>query len=491
LQTAIVLFTRDLRVRDQPALATAAHRAERLVPLFVFDDPLLEAFGAPNRVAFLRQALDDLDRSFQALGARLLLRRGDVVHETMRVAEESRCEAVFMSEDVSRYARTRAARLERACRRARIELVLCPGVAIVAPGDLAPDGGEAFRVFTPYWRRWRTAVERQVVPSPKRLRTPAGLRRGRFPGLAALAGGNPSPQLPAGGEHAAWRRANAWIQTSLRGYAEAHDDLAADHTSRLSPYLHFGCISPLELFRRVDGRPGGEAFARQLCWRDFHHQLAAAGLQGLDTELRPAKRRWRSDEAGLDAWTNGRTGIPIVDAGMRQLRIEGWMHNRARLIAGSFLTKDLAIDWRRGASHFFDLLVDGDVANNVGNWQWVAGTGADTRPNRVLNPLRQAKRFDPDGTYVRRYVPELAEVEGAAVHVPWTLGRSRPGEYPLPIVDHADAVERLRAERREPSGKCPPRRLVEGSELERDQCADPLLTRDRGVAQPFYERSGD
>jgi deoxyribodipyrimidine photo-lyase len=197
----------------------------------------------------------------------------------------------------------------------------------------------------------------------------------------------------------------------------------------------------------VERRPGGESFARQLCWRDFHHQLTAAGLQGVDAELRPAKRPWRSDEEGFAAWANGRTGVPIVDAGLRQLRLEGWMHNRARLIAGSFLTRDLAVDWRHGASHFFDWLVDGDVANNVGNWQWVAGTGADTRPNRIFNPLRQAKRFDPDGTYVRRYVPELAEIEGAAVHAPWLLGRSRPGGYPPPVVDHAEAVERLRAER--------------------------------------------
>jgi deoxyribodipyrimidine photo-lyase len=445
LRTAIVLFTRDLRVRDQPALAAAAHRAERVVPLFVLDDALLEAFGAPNRVAFLLQALDDLDESLRSLGARLLLRRGDVVDETMRLAGETRCEAVFMSEDVSRYASARAEQLACACGPARIELVVSPGITIVSPGDVVPDGGEAFRVFTPYWRRWRVAAKREAMPAPRRLRMPAGLRRGRLPGLGALAAANPSLQLPAGGERAAWRRANAWIRTSLRGYPEAHDDLAADCTSRLSPYLHFGCISPLELLRRVEGRPGGESFARQLCWRDFHHQLAAAGLQGVDAELRPAKRPWRSDEEGFDAWANGRTGVPIVDAGLRQLRLEGWMHNRARLIAGSFLTRDLAVDWRHGASHFFDWLVDGDVANNVGNWQWVAGTGADPRPNRIFNPLRQARRFDPDGTYVRRYVPELAEIEGAAVHAPWLLGRSRPGEYPPPIVDHA--VERLRAER--------------------------------------------
>ena len=200
---------------------------------------------------------------------------------------------------------------------------------------------------------------------------------------------------------------------------------------------------------RAGGREGAEPFLRQLAWRDFYAQLLAERPDTARLDFRPRGFRWRDDPAGLAAWKEGRTGFPIIDAGMRQLAREGWMHGRARLLTASFLTKDLALDWRLGAAHFADLLVDGDVANNVGNWQWVAGTGVDTRPNRIFNPISQAKRLDPDGAYVRRYVPELAHVAGRAVHEPWKLA-TRPAGYPEAIVDHGEAVARLRALRSAP-----------------------------------------
>jgi len=208
----------------------------------------------------------------------------------------------------------------------------------------------------------------------------------------------------------------------LERYDELRDNLAADATSRLSPYLHFGCVSPSEVAELALAREGGEGFVRQLCWRDFHHQLLAAAPAISRDDYRPRSAGWRSDPDGLEAWKQGRTGYPIVDAGMRQLLREGFMHNRARLVAASFLTKHLSIDWRQGAAHFYDHLVDGDVACNAGNWQWVAGTGTDTRPNRMLNPIRQAQRFDPEGLYARRYLPELGTAE-----------------YPEPLVEHEAA----------------------------------------------------
>jgi deoxyribodipyrimidine photo-lyase len=202
--------------------------------------------------------------------------------------------------------------------------------------------------------------------------------------------------------------------------------------------------SPLEVVERAIGLPGGEAFARQLCWRDFHYQLFAR----VPSSRRPRLRHdWRDDGDELDAWREGRTGYPLVDAGMRQLREEGFMHNRARLVTASFLTKHLYLDWRSGAAHFADFLVDGDLPNNVGNWQWVAGTGADTRPNRMFNPTRQAQRYDPSGAYVRRGVPELSGIADSGVHEPWRLGLMAPSEYPAPIVDHDDAVARFRTAR--------------------------------------------
>lgn len=407
LGTVIVLYTRDLRAHDHPALAAAVERAERVVPLFVLDDAVLAAFGAPNRVAFLVEALRDLDSSLRRRGGALAIRRGNVLAETFRLALDTAADAVFVSEDVSAYAQERERRLRTALAGGRIELEVFPGVTVVPPGDLAPAGGDHFRVFTPYWRRWREHPRREVLPAPERLALPEGVDAGRLPRPAELVRGRTAPELPAGGETAGRRRLEAWLDGGLARYGELADIPGADATSRLSPYLHFGCVSAGEVVARALEREGAEPFVRQLCWRDFNHQLLAARPETAWEDFRPRAAGWREDEAAFDAWREGRTGYPLVDAGMRQLLREGFMHNRVRLVAGSFLTKHLAIDWRRGAEHFFEHLVDGDVANNTGNWQWVAGTGTDSRPSRRLSPYRQAERFDPDGAYARRYIAEL------------------------------------------------------------------------------------
>jgi len=235
-----------------------------------------------------------------------------------------------------------------------------------------------------------------------------------------------------GGETAARERLAAWAPDS-DGYADIHDDLAGDGTSRLSPYLHFGCLSPVSVANQVRA----EAFLRQLCWRDFYHQVLRAFPDLPRRAFRAgAVEKWREDPDALAAWQEGRTGVPIVDAGMRQLRAEGWMHNRARLVTASYLVKQLGLDWRQGQDWYAGRLLDADVANNAGNWQWVAGTGNDTRPYRRFNPTRQAERFDPHGVYVRRWVPELAGVPGPAVHQPWLLpaARRRALRYPAPLV---------------------------------------------------------
>ena len=417
--------------------------AERVVPLFVLDRAVLSRFSAPNRVAFLLDALRDLDASLGERGGKLCVREGDVVDETMRAVHACDAEAVFLSEDVSAYAQAREQRLLEACGE-RVELRVLPGVTAVPPGDLAPEGADCYRVFTPYWRRWASAPRRALAPAPRRVAVPGGIAKGRLPKFADLAAGAPSPDVRGGGESEARRRLARWLARGLATYDELHDDLAADGTSHLGADLHFGCLSALEVSERAHGRAGAEPFLRQLAWRDFYAQLLAARPETAREDFRPRGHRWRDDPAGLAAWKEGRTGYPIIDAGMRQLAREGFMHNRARLLTASFLTKDLYIDWRLGAAHFFDLLVDGDVANNCGNWQWVAGTGVDTRPNRVFNPITQARRFDPEGTYVRRYVPELADVAGAEVHEPWKLA-DPPAGYPEPIVEHAAAVARLRA----------------------------------------------
>jgi deoxyribodipyrimidine photo-lyase len=366
----------------------------------------------------------------------------------MRIANEASTSAIHLTEDHSAHAGRRRDRLRSECAKEGIELTTHSGVTVVPPGELAPTSGDHYRVFTPYWRAWRALPLEMPVPAPRRIRVPSGLRAGRVPALGRLTTGRPASALPEPGEDAARRRLDGWVRGGLETYEERHDDLAGERTSRLSADLHFGSLSPRAVLSRVDGRPGGEAFARQLCWRDFHHQVLAARPDITSEDYRPRGDRWRRDDAVAEAWCQGRTGYPIVDAGMRQLAGEGFMHNRARMIVASFLTKTLYLDWRLGARHFDRLLVDADVANNYGNWQWVAGTGNDTRPNRVINPLRQARRFDPDGEYVRRWVPELEAIDGRAVHRPWLLEgveRRRRLGYPDPIVDLDEAAAELRS----------------------------------------------
>jgi len=438
VRTAVVLFTRDLRVHDQPALAQAAREAERVVPLFVLDDAIRNSdFVSRNRLGFLLEALSDLDRSLRQRGASLVVRRGEVVEEVARFGGD----AVWMGADVSAYAQARERGL-----RDRVPLRVVPSITVVAPDALQPTGRDHYEVFSPYHRAWSRSEFRALEEPPGRLKLPEGLDPGRLPALAELAPGERAPEpMAPGGETQGRRRMQAWIEGGMADYGARHQ-LDEASTSRLSPYLHFGCISPLELVRRAEGRKGGPAYIRQVAWRDFYHGLLRANPHTRRDELRPRGDRFEGEGEALERWKEGATGYPIVDAGMRQLLREGWMHNRARLINASFLVKHLYVDWRLGAQHFFDHLLDGDVASNIGNWQWVAGTGVDTRPYRVYNPALQAERHDPGGDYVRRWVPELAELGAGEIHDPPAAARRRLG-YPERIVEHREAVARFRAHR--------------------------------------------
>jgi len=441
----VVLFTRDLRVHDNPALHTACATGQPVVPLFVLDPAVP---SSPNRDRFLVESLAGLRAALRQRGADLVIRRGDPVAEAVRMASRTRARGITVARDISGYAVRREHRLAGECRSHRLSLTLCDGVTIVPPLALRPSGGaDHYRVFTPYWRAWRKQPWRTELPAPGWITLPDGIGtvgRGGFDRTAAPEdtgqipepGSGGSPELPPGGETAARRRLDAW-QRHAPGYPDHHDDLAADRTSRLSPYLHFGCVSPLAVASRLSD---SEDFVRQLCWRDFHHQVLAAFPRLARDPYRPgASDDWRVDPDALVAWQSGDTGVPIVDAGMRQLAAEGFLPNRARLITAGFLTRTMRIDWRHGLRWYQRWLVDADVANNAGNWQWVAGTGNDPRPNRGFNALRQARRFDPDGEYVRRWVPELGNIPGPAVHQPWLLpaGR-RPTRYPQPLAVTAD-----------------------------------------------------
>jgi len=393
-----VLFTRDLRLADHPALA-AACRSGPVVPLFVLD-PAIVRRAAPNRTRFLLESLADLRDGLRRRGGELVVRRGATVAEAMAVARAVGAAEVVVSADVSAFAQRREADLAAACAAAGMGFRAFPGVTVVPPGDLLPTGGGGhFRVFTPYWRRWSAAPWRPPCAAPRRVVVPDGVDAGRIPTLRELVRElerelvrRPvSPDVVPGGERAGRDRLNAYLREGPQSVWE---------TSRLSAYLRFGCVSPLEAAVRAGDR-GHDEFVRQLCWRDFFHQVTADVPSVRTADYRPQRARaWRTDPGALQAWAEGRTGVPLVDAGMRQLRHEGWMPGRARMVAASYLTKALGIDWRAGAAHFDAWLVDGDVACNYGNWQWVAGTGNDTRPNRVLNPVVQARRFDPGGRYV-------------------------------------------------------------------------------------------
>ena len=407
------------------------------MPLFVLDPGVRAAgFDVPNRRAFLADCLADLDAGLRDRGGRLVLRSGDVVEETCAVAAECGARQVHVAGGVSGYAQRREERLRRGAGGGR--------PAAVGPrrrGHRAAAGRgdtrrarDHFAVFTPYLRRW--AAEKACArcwARPARCASRKGSARPRCRRVRRWRASR------RGWPRAARREGRARFE-SWRGSADEGVRGAARRSGRgrhlpalaASALRHALARRTRPPGRQTEGE-GPDAFVRQLAWRDFHHQvLAARPRRVLGGLPRPRGDRWRSDEEEIAAWQEGRTGYPIVDAAMRQLLHEGWMHNRARLLAASFLTKTLYVDWRVGARHFLDLLVDGDVANNQLNWQWVAGTGNDTRPNRVLNPLTQAKRFDPDGEYVRRWVPELAGIAGRGCTRPWKLPDGLAGRAGLP-----------------------------------------------------------
>lgn len=453
MSISVVLFTCDLRLHDHPPLMAALDGTERVVPLFVRDRAVDAAgFTAPNRLAFLADCLRDLDAGLRERGGRLVVRSGDLVDQVRKVAAEADADEVHMASDVSAHAHRREAAApgpggggRTAARPRHGDHGRRPRRG--GPGPLGP-----LRRLHPYFRRWSQERLRDPLTAPRAVRVPDGVESEPLPSRDGLSG--LSEGLAAGGETEGRKRLATWLRVGLAGYEDRHDDLAGDATSRLSPHLHFGTLSPVELAHRARraGGPGSEAFVRQLAWRDFHRQVLAARPAVAATDYRTQHDSWRSERTAADdieAWKAGRTGYPVVDAAMRQLRHEGWMHNRGRLLTASFLTKTLYVDWRIGARHFLDLLVDGDLANNQLNWQWMAGTGTDTRPNRVLNPVAQGRRYDPDGTYVRRWVPELAALEGPVVHEPWKLrGLDRAAlDYPDPIVELSEGLARFKRAR--------------------------------------------
>ncbi|MGI8580487.1 MAG: cryptochrome/photolyase family protein [Solirubrobacteraceae bacterium] len=458
--TAIVWFRRDLRLHDHPPLVRALAEHDHVVPVFVFDRRLIGGrFPSPGRTQFLLDSLRELSAALEERGAQLIVREGLPHEEIAKLAGEVAADAVYFASDVSPYARARDQVARAALEQAGVRAVFTPGNFCADFGKLATKDGRPYTVFSPFYRSWDVAPRRTVHRAPPEIPgPPSAVPTGALPALRDF-GLEPDPRLvdpiPAG-EAEARDRLSAFLGGPLDLYAERHDRLAGG-TSVLSPHIHFGNVSVREIEERVlrhDGE-GPDAFRRQLAWRDFYGSVL---WHFPDNAFEPFQERYASleapgEEEHLGAWKEGVTGYPLVDAGMRQLRATGWMHNRARLVTGSFLVKDLHVDWRHGEAHFMRHLLCGDEAQNNGNWQWVASVGVDPAPvfRRMFNPTRQWERFDDEGEYVRRWVPELARVPLERLGEPWTMSDAEQEacgcvigrDYPGPIVDHAD--ERKRA----------------------------------------------
>lgn len=438
----VVWFRRDLRLADHPALTSAAAQGP-VVGLFVVDPHLWVGAGAARRawlaasVLALREAADDL-----------VVRVGDPADVVPEVARSVGASTVHVTAETTPYGRTRDARVAAALARHGITGRPSGSPYAAPPGTVRTKQGTPYQVFTPFARAWREHASDEPVPAP------VVEWRGASSDDAAIrllgeARDTAPKGMPPAGERAAQERWHAFLADDLDDYHESRDAPGADRTSRLSPYLKVGAIHPRRLLADLSGRDGDGAarFVTELAWREFYADVLWHRPDSAWRDLRSLTIPYDDPGDALDAWRAGRTGFPLVDAGMRQLLHQGWMHNRVRMVTASFLVKDLHAWWPVGARHFLDHLVDGDVASNSHGWQWVAGTGTDAAPYfRVFNPVAQGKKFDPDGAYVRRWVPELAHLPGAAAHEPWRHDDGYAQGYPQRIVDH-DAERRVALDR--------------------------------------------
>jgi deoxyribodipyrimidine photo-lyase len=458
---AIWWIRRDLRLTDNQALQAAVAHAAEVLPVFILDDALWASeYTGPNRIAFLLQGLRTLDADLRARGSRLIVRQGHTFPVLQRLLAETDAEAIFAEEDYTPYARRRDTRIA-----AELPLNLVPGLTLRHPQAVRKLDGSAYTVFTPFSKRWKEyqhPLPEELVSAPEALQTPHEVS------------GLPIPADPAGavvsdfraGEGEARRRLSEFVdgsQPPVYRYREDRNRPGLPATSGLSPYLRFGMLSARQAvtaaYQAIHAAPNPQALAsaetwlNELIWREFFQAILYhyPGVRQGSFRDNLQEIPWQNDLRDFEAWCAGQTGYPIVDAAMRQLAQTGWMHNRTRMIVASFLTKDLLINWQWGEKYFMQQLIDGDPAANNGGWQWSAGTGTDAAPYfRVFNPVLQSKKFDPDGSYIRRWVPELQAVPEKHIHAPWEMSADiqrrsdcRVGvDYPDPIVDHRWARER-------------------------------------------------
>ena len=429
MTTSVMWFRRDLRLADNPALAEAA-RADTVVPLFVLD-PRLWGPAGPSRRAYLVASLEAL--ADQTGG--LVVRTGDPASVLPSVASDSGATTVHIAADFGPYGSDRDHRVEQELARIGVPLVRTGSPYAVAPGRVRSTSDDSYQVFSPFSRAWRAHGWRKPAPLPSGVRYDTSLPTDVLPTVELPAG----LRLPAAGEQAARRQWRTFLGDRLAGYQAERNRPDLDATSHMSVHLKWGEIHPRTMLADLEEAESDQrsvtSYRTELAWREFYADVLARRPETAREHYRPEYSRLGYDAPGdsLEAWKQGRTGFPIVDAGMRQMQAEGWVHNRVRMIVASFLVKDLHLEWQHGARHFMHWLVDGDLASNTHGWQWTAGTGTDPAPYfRVFNPIDQGKKFDPDGAYIRRYVPELSHLTAPEIHEPRD-----------PIVDHRH--ERLEA----------------------------------------------
>jgi deoxyribodipyrimidine photo-lyase len=457
MNTAIWWIRRDLRLSDNLTLAAALGEGRAVVPVFILDPKLLASpYAGQKRLAFLLDGLRALEVDLRQRGSALIVRQGDPLEALCALCNETGADGIYAEADHSPYALRRDERIGH-----KLPLTLAPGVTVHPPETLRKIDGTPYTVFTPFSQMWRSLpFPRGPLPAPERLPALPPVASLGVPGSPR----HPSESLFPAGEAEAQRRLDAFTDSIISHYADERNRLDLNGTSGLSPYLRFGMLSARQaawaareaeaLAEDASARMGAETWLNELIWREFYIAILYHFPFVRQTAFRPALRNipWVNDPDDFAAWAQGNTGYPVVDAAIRQLIHTGWMHNRARMITASFLTKDLLVDWRWGERHFMQHLIDGDPAANNGGWQWTAGTGTDAAPYfRIFNPVLQSMKYDPGGAFIRRFIPELMNVPDEYIHSPWKMplelqkqvGCQVGIDYPAPIVDHRLARERM------------------------------------------------
>jgi deoxyribodipyrimidine photo-lyase len=436
----IIWFRRDLRISDHPALLEAIKGSDEIVPVFILDKQQINEAGA-KLLAYMSQSLRALDAS---LGNRLHIIEGDQVEVLKELIALYNVTEVHISTEYERYGAERDARVEAA----GIPLIRTGSPYAVAPGRvLKASDGTPYKVYTPFYKLWCAHGWRAPAVTPKEIKAPQPPEKYRaFPDFVAHAG----TKIIEAGEAAAQKRFKEFTQSNLDGYDENRNLAGIDGTSKMSTYLKFGEIHPRTLLANLGESKAHDTFRKEIAWREFYADVL---FNNPHTDVdyfapRFKEMRYNAPDEKFTAWCEGRTGFPFVDAAMRQLVLEGWMHNRTRMVVASFLVKDLHLEWQHGADFFAEHLADFDIASNSHGWQWTAGTGTDASPYyRIFNPTEQGKKFDSDGDYIRKYVPELAHLSAGEIHEPWLSADGLSKGYPERIVDHAieriESLERL------------------------------------------------